>query len=130
MSDDIHPEAMANIHTLVLERARFHAQTYISGDLLRSIKTSTDPNSIIDLMANDLVAVAMEFLAPGLHREDGRIEVPTSWWEHIKKRLGWKFHSRTIVMTTWHICPHLPHCDQKTHVEWLYAAKDGIYPLR
>jgi len=60
------------------------------------------------------------------HTEERDWTYPSTWFQHLRKRLGLKYRTKTIVIQTIHtyVCPHLSQkVSERPHVEWMISKK-------
>ena len=111
------PDYRIHIRQVILEQFQLGESICVSDEVLR-LSISCD-----ELLAASVINIKLRLLAHKMHEDRFTTQVPLTWWDHLKSRLGWKHSTREIVtsQTQWLVCPHLPPPKnaEQIHIQYL-----------
>jgi len=121
------PYHAPEIERVVLEKIKLAAAAYVSPAVMDSLRV--DIGGLSEMLANDLAhPIQAKLSVPGsverAEYEDDPVHVPLTWFDHVKKALGFKRYktrriTRTTVVTLHKLCPHLNVKSDRQHFEFL-----------
>ena len=111
------------------EKIQFIAEHSITPDMIASYKVETEWSEILRCI---IIRLRGEVLARCVIETEfeTKTEVPISWWQHLRKRLGFKWKSETIdtkvTIKRYHVCPHIAVPDTQQHYRFLINEKPNL----